>query len=108
LSTVGRSAAEQLDHETAEEAEIEHGLAREGITKLNELVSAPGFGAAVEMLKGGIGHRDGGRARSPLGARFEGRTARSSARCGHRGSIVDEQGGTARRRARLGERLITA
>jgi hemerythrin-like domain-containing protein len=49
-------AAEELGHETAEEAEIEHGLAREGITKLNELVSAPGFGAAVEMLKGGIGH----------------------------------------------------
>jgi hemerythrin-like domain-containing protein len=48
--------AKELDRESAEEAEIEHGLARDGLAKLNELVSAPGFGAAVEMLKGGIGH----------------------------------------------------
>jgi iron-sulfur cluster repair protein YtfE (RIC family) len=44
------------DQETEEEAEIEHGLAREGVSKLRALVDAPGFGAAVEMLKGGISH----------------------------------------------------
>jgi hemerythrin superfamily protein len=48
--------ATEMDDETAAEAEIEHGLARDGLAKLAELVSAPGFGAAVEMLKGGIGH----------------------------------------------------
>ena len=44
-----------IDDETAEEANIEHGLAREGLAKMQELVAAPGFGAAVEMDKGGIG-----------------------------------------------------
>jgi hemerythrin superfamily protein len=48
--------ASAIDDEAAEEAEIEHGLARDGLAKLAELVSAPGFGAAVEMLKGGISH----------------------------------------------------
>jgi hemerythrin superfamily protein len=48
--------AKEMDGETAEEADIEHGLARDGLAKLADLVSAPGFGAAVEMLKGGIGH----------------------------------------------------
>lgn len=42
--------------EKEEEAEIEHRLAREGVKKLVEMVSQPGFGAAVEMLEGGIGH----------------------------------------------------
>jgi iron-sulfur cluster repair protein YtfE (RIC family) len=45
-----------LGDEPAEEAENEHALAREGLDKLAELVSEPGFGAAVEMLQGGIGH----------------------------------------------------
>ncbi len=45
-----------MGSEKEEEAEIEHRLAREGIKKLNEMVSQPGFGAAVEMLEGGIGH----------------------------------------------------
>ena len=44
------------DQETEQEAEIEHGLAREGVSKLRALVDAPGFGAAVDMLKGGISH----------------------------------------------------
>jgi hemerythrin-like domain-containing protein len=47
---------EVMDAEKEEEAEIEHGLAREGTKKLNEMVSLPGFGAAVEMLEGGITH----------------------------------------------------
>ena len=46
----------EMDAETAEEAGIEHGLAREGMAKMKELVAAPGFGAAVEMVKGGISH----------------------------------------------------
>lgn len=39
-----------------EEAEIEHRLAREGIKKLVQMASQPGFGAAVEMLEAGIAH----------------------------------------------------
>jgi iron-sulfur cluster repair protein YtfE (RIC family) len=45
-----------LGAESEEEAENEHQLARGGLDKLSELVSEPGFGAAVEMLQGGIGH----------------------------------------------------
>jgi hemerythrin superfamily protein len=45
-----------IDAEMAEEAAIEHALASEALTKLAELAAAPGFGAAVEMLTGGIGH----------------------------------------------------
>jgi hypothetical protein len=45
-----------LDTEMAEEAEIEHGLARESLSKLGEPAAAPGFGAAVDTLTGGIGH----------------------------------------------------
>jgi hemerythrin superfamily protein len=48
--------ADLADEETAEEAETEHMLTREGLTKLAQLVSAPGFGAAVAMLQGGITH----------------------------------------------------
>lgn len=47
---------EILDGETVEEAETEHSLARDGLAKLSELVTAPGFGAAVAMLQGGIEH----------------------------------------------------
>ncbi|HTL84953.1 MAG TPA: hemerythrin domain-containing protein [Acidimicrobiia bacterium] len=45
-----------LGAEKAEEAEIEHRLAREGVAHLNEMVDAPGFGAVVDMLKAGIKH----------------------------------------------------
>jgi iron-sulfur cluster repair protein YtfE (RIC family) len=45
-----------LGEEPEQEAENEHQLARDGLDKLSELVSEPGFGAAVEMLQGGIGH----------------------------------------------------
>jgi hemerythrin-like domain-containing protein len=47
---------EHLGDQDEEEAEVEHGLAREGVQKLIDLMEAPGFGAAVEMLQGGIGH----------------------------------------------------
>ena len=50
------AVAEKVGEEDEEEAEIEHGLAREGLEKLNSMKDAPGFGAVVEMLKGGIEH----------------------------------------------------
>ena len=39
-----------------EEAQVEHSLAREGLQKMMGMLTVPGFGAAVEMLKGGISH----------------------------------------------------
>jgi iron-sulfur cluster repair protein YtfE (RIC family) len=45
-----------LGEEAATEAEVEHDLAREGITRLHALADQPGFGAAVDMVKAGIGH----------------------------------------------------
>jgi hypothetical protein len=47
---------QRIDGELAEEANVEHGLAREGLDKLQSMVGQPGFGAAVEMVKGGISH----------------------------------------------------
>ena len=47
---------EEVGDEDAEEAEIEHGLAREGLEKIQQMIEMPGFGAAVDMLKGGISH----------------------------------------------------
>ena len=46
----------EVGDEDAEEAEVEHGLAREGLVKLQQMIEMPGFGAAVDMLKGGITH----------------------------------------------------
>ena len=46
----------EVGEEDAEEAEVEHGLAREGLEKLQQMIEMPGFGAAVDMLKGGISH----------------------------------------------------
>lgn len=48
--------AKHVGAEDEEEAEIEHGLAREGLAKVMSMRDVPGFGAAVEMLKGGITH----------------------------------------------------
>lgn len=45
-----------IGEEEAQEANIEHQLAREGLDKLESLLSAPGFGAAVAMVEAGIGH----------------------------------------------------
>src|SRR4051794_1181297 len=42
--------AELVDQEDAEEGGIEHGLARTGLAKIQELVDQPGFAAAVAML----------------------------------------------------------
>ena len=48
--------AELVGDEEAEEANVEHALAREGLQKLSQLDDEPGFGAAVAMLAAGIGH----------------------------------------------------
>lgn len=45
-----------IGDEEAEEANIEHGLARDGLAELTKLVDKPGFGAAVAMLTAGIKH----------------------------------------------------
>jgi hemerythrin-like domain-containing protein len=50
------AVAEYVGEEDEEEAEIEHGLAREGLAKMVSMVEAPGFGASAEMLLGGIQH----------------------------------------------------
>ena len=42
--------------EDTHEGVNEHDLARDGLVKLRELQDEPGFGAAVDMLKAGIGH----------------------------------------------------
>jgi len=47
---------EVIGEETETEAETEHGLAREGLAKLDELRHQPGFGAALDMVKAGIAH----------------------------------------------------
>jgi iron-sulfur cluster repair protein YtfE (RIC family) len=46
----------EVGAEDEEEAQVEHRLAREGLQKVQQMVEMPGFGAAVEMLKGGISH----------------------------------------------------
>lgn len=46
----------RVGEEEAKEAGIEHRLAREGLTEVQRLVDAPGFGAAVAMLTAGIRH----------------------------------------------------
>jgi hemerythrin-like domain-containing protein len=48
--------AERVGKEEEKEAEIEHGLARDGLSKMTELVDEPGFGAAVAMVTAGIKH----------------------------------------------------
>lgn len=47
---------EHVGVEEDEEASIEHGLAKDGLTTMGSMVAKPGFGAAVEMLAGGINH----------------------------------------------------
>jgi hemerythrin-like domain-containing protein len=48
--------AKRVDKEDALEASIEHGLARDGLAKMAELVDEPGYGAAVAMVTAGIKH----------------------------------------------------
>jgi hemerythrin-like domain-containing protein len=49
---VAKLVGEDEEHE----AEIEHGLARDGLAKMVELVDEVGFGAAVAMVTAGIKH----------------------------------------------------
>jgi hemerythrin-like domain-containing protein len=48
--------AKRVGEEEEKEAEIEHGLARDGLSKMKALVDEPGFGAAVAMVTAGIKH----------------------------------------------------
>jgi hemerythrin superfamily protein len=47
---------QQIDAELSEEGEVEHQLAREGLAKMTDFLSEPGFGAVVDMLAAGINH----------------------------------------------------
>lgn len=49
-------ALARLDGEAAEEADVEHGLARDGLSQLAAMIGQPGFGAAVAMVQAGIQH----------------------------------------------------
>lgn len=42
--------------ETQTEAEVEHSLARQGLDRLRQLRSEPGFGAVLDMVEAGIAH----------------------------------------------------
>jgi hemerythrin superfamily protein len=49
-------ALRAIDSEMGEEAQIEHGLARQGLATMAKMVGKPGFGASVEMVQAGIKH----------------------------------------------------
>lgn len=55
-SLIYPAVAEHVGAEDEEEAEVEHQLVREGLEKMEAMLEVPGFGAVVEMLKGGISH----------------------------------------------------
>jgi hemerythrin-like domain-containing protein len=48
--------AERIGEKEEREAETEHGLARDGLAKMVELVEEGGYGAAVAMVTAGIKH----------------------------------------------------
>ena len=50
------AVSEFVGEEDEEEASIEHGLARETLSKMVSMVEMPGFGAVAESLLGGIEH----------------------------------------------------
>jgi hypothetical protein len=64
-SLVYPSVSTKVGSADEEEAEVEVGRAREGLDKLASMMEASGFGAAVEMLKGGISHHVEERKRKP-------------------------------------------
>lgn len=55
-SIVYPPVSEEVGEEDREEAEIEHRLARQGLDTMMSMLDQPGFGAAVQMLLGGISH----------------------------------------------------
>ena len=48
--------ATRIGRDDEKEAEIEHGLVRDGLAKMTKLVDEGGFGAAVAMVTAGIKH----------------------------------------------------
>jgi len=48
--------AERIGRDEEQEAETEHKLAREGLSKMEQLVDEGGYGAAVAMVTAGIKH----------------------------------------------------
>jgi hemerythrin-like domain-containing protein len=48
--------AERVGKEEEQEAETEHSLARDGLSKMSDLVDEGGYGAAVAMVTAGIKH----------------------------------------------------
>lgn len=48
--------AARVGQDQEQEAETEHGLARDGLAKMSELVDEGGYGAAVAMVTAGIKH----------------------------------------------------
>jgi hemerythrin superfamily protein len=48
--------AERVGTDEEQEAETEHGLARDGLAEMVKLVDAGGYGAAVAMVTAGIKH----------------------------------------------------
>lgn len=55
-SIIYPKVAELVGRDDAKEAEIEHGLVRDGLAVLDKLVDEPGFGAEVAMLTAGVKH----------------------------------------------------
>ncbi|MFN3217888.1 MAG: hemerythrin domain-containing protein [Acidimicrobiales bacterium] len=45
-----------FDAEMADEGVSEHDLIRDGLQNMQEMIGAPGFGAAVDMVESGISH----------------------------------------------------
>jgi hypothetical protein len=44
------------DADAAREPQVEHGLVRDGLDDVRQLLALPGFGAAVDMLGGALAH----------------------------------------------------
>lgn len=55
-SVVYPTLVEELGDDKGEEANVEHQLAREGITQLRAKLDQPGFGAVLDMLRAGLEH----------------------------------------------------
>ncbi|MFN0089543.1 MAG: hemerythrin domain-containing protein [Acidimicrobiales bacterium] len=48
--------AQHVGGDDEEEAQVEHGLVRESLQKMQAMLAEPGFGATVEMIKAGMLH----------------------------------------------------
>ena len=99
----------KIDAEMEEEAENEHQLGRDGLATLDSMVGQPGFGAAVAMLKAGIGHHVEEEESEvfpalrealgyPAGDASKRRAVQAGASGGNRRPLDDDEGPTRRRR----------